>query len=336
MSIAIWGAGAIGGTIGAYLVRAGHDILFVDNDREHVAAMNDSGLNIIGTVEEFAVPVKAVTPENVSGQFDTILLATKVQHTQDALEHIAPHLSDSGYVVSAQNGLSELFIQQAIGKERTIGALINFGADYQAPGKIIFGGGGGVVLGEVDGTVSERLEQLQSILLDFDPEVVISNDIMGKLWGKQVFAAIVFVTALTNESVADSLSNTAYRDVYVEAAREIAMLAKKLGASPKGFMSFEPEIFAADISQSKVDASMAALITMNRGSGKTHSGIWRDLAIRKRKTEVAMFDVILAEAERLHMPLLFTRHWINMIHEVEDGKRPLDLANLDELKSILK
>lgn len=336
MSIVIWGAGAIGGTIGAHLVRAGHDILFVDSDREHVAAMNDSGLNIIGPAEEFAVPVKAIAPEHVSGEFDKILLATKVQHTKDALEQIMPHLSAGGYVVSAQNGLSELFMQQVIGKERTIGALINFGADYQAPGKITYGGGGGIFLGEIDGTISERLKQLQGTLLDFDPEVVTTDNIMAKLWGKQVFAAIVFVTSLTNESVADSLSNTAYRDVYVAAAREIVMLAEKVGLSPRGFMSFEPKHFAVDASQREVDASIVALIASNRESGKTHSGIWRDLAIRKRKTEVAMFDVILAEGERLNMPLRFTRHWINMIREVEDGKRPLHLANLDELKSILQ
>ena len=335
MSIAIWGAGAIGGTIGAYLARAGHDILFVDNDSEHVDAINKNGLNIIGPVEEFSVQVKATVPENLTGKFDKIFLATKAQHTKEAMETIEPHLTKDGYVLSAQNGLNELIIQKIVGKERTIGALVNFGADYHAPGEIFFGGFGVVVLGEIDGASTERLKQLHTIMLDFDENAITTDDILGYLWGKEIFAPIVFITALTNEPVADALSDKTYRDVYVEAAREVLMLAKALGASPKGFDSFNPEVFLPSVNSSKVDASIDALVALNRKSGKTHSGVWRDLAVRRRPTEVAMFDVILKEGKRLNVPLPFTQRWINMIHEIEEGKRSQALSNLDELKAML-
>jgi 2-dehydropantoate 2-reductase len=75
--ILIWGAGAIGGTIGAYLVRAGEDVLFVDSAADHVAAMNSDGLAIEGPIEQFTVPVKAVLPQDVSGRFARILLCVK-------------------------------------------------------------------------------------------------------------------------------------------------------------------------------------------------------------------------------------------------------------------
>ena len=336
MSLVIWGAGAIGGTIGAFLARAGHDTLLVDNDPEHVAAINDDDLKIIGPVEEFSVSVRATTPENVRGEFDKVFLATKAQNTRDAIEAIKPHLTEDGYVLSAQNGLNELIIQDVVGKNRTVGALVNFGADYQAPGQILFGGRGSVVLGEVDGAITERLKQLQSIMSDFDDAAAITDNISGYLWGKMVFGAIVFITALTNEAVADALADPTYRSIYTEAAREIVMLAAELGAEPKGFDSFDPDVFLPEFDPSKVDASFDALIALNRESGKTHSGVWRDLAIRKRRTEVAMYDVILAEGERLNMPLLFTRQWIKMIHEIEEGNRQLGIANLDELRANLK
>ncbi|MEH6517323.1 MAG: 2-dehydropantoate 2-reductase [Halioglobus sp.] len=335
MAICIWGAGAIGGTIGAYLARAGHDILLVDNDSNHVNAINSDGLKIIGPVEEFSVSVKATIPKNVTGKFDQIFLATKTQNTQEAIAAIKPHLTEDGYVLSAQNGLNELIIQKVVGKERTVGALVNFGADYHAPGQILFGGRGAVVLGELDGAITDRLKELHSTMLDFEENSTTTDDILGSLWGKEVFGAIVFITALSNESVADSLADTTYRSVYVEAAREILMLAEKLGARPKGFDAFDPEVFRPWVDASAVDASIDALVAMNRTSGKSHSGIWRDLAVRKRRTEVTMFDVILEEGRRLSVPLRFTQHWTTMIHEIEEGKRSLDVANLDELKAKL-
>ena len=336
MSIVIWGAGAIGGTIGAFLARAGNDVLFVDNDSEHVNAINDDGIDIIGPVEEFSIRVKATTPENLTGKYDKIFLATKAQNTREATEAIKPHLTDEGYVLSAQNGLNELIIQEIVGKKRTVGALINFGADYHAPGQILFGGRGTVVLGEMDGAITERLKELHSVMLDFEENAALTDDISGYLWGKVIFGAIVFITALTNEPVADALADRSYRSVYVEAAREVSMLAKKLGANPKGFDSFDPGVFLPDVHSDNVDASMDALIALNRESGKTHSGVWRDLAVRKRRTEVAMYDVILAEGRRLSMPLSFTRQWIDMIHEIEEGQRALGVANLDELRAMLQ
>ena len=63
----IWGAGAIGGTVGAYWRRAGHEVLFVDRDADHVAAINQSGLTLNGPIEEFTVKAQAVLPKDVKG-----------------------------------------------------------------------------------------------------------------------------------------------------------------------------------------------------------------------------------------------------------------------------
>jgi 2-dehydropantoate 2-reductase len=75
--IVVWGAGAIGGTVGAFLVRAGLDVLFVDNAEDHVQAMQTDGLSIEGPLEEFTVAVQAATPDRVMGHFDRIFLCVK-------------------------------------------------------------------------------------------------------------------------------------------------------------------------------------------------------------------------------------------------------------------
>ena len=132
-SIVIWGSGAIGGTIGAHLSRAGHDVLFVDLVPEHVAAIEAGRLAIEGPIASFTAGGRAVTPERITGRHKLIILAVKAHHTEAATRALAPHLAEDGAIVSCQNGLNELVIAEIVGRERTIGAFVNFGADYLEP-----------------------------------------------------------------------------------------------------------------------------------------------------------------------------------------------------------
>ena len=145
--VLIWGAGAIGGTVGAYLARAGQGVHFVDRDAEHVAAINGRGLEITGPIAEFRVAAPASAPADVRGRFATIFLCVKAQDTADASRALLPHLTDDGYVVSAQNGLNELTIAKILGEPRTMGCFVNFGADWLGPGRILYGNRGAVVIG---------------------------------------------------------------------------------------------------------------------------------------------------------------------------------------------
>jgi len=334
MRIVIWGAGAIGGTLGAYLIRAGHDILFVDVVEEHVAAINHSGLQISGPVDEFTVEARAVLPPQLREKYPIILLCTKAQHTKVATKTLVDFLADDGYVMSVQNGLNELIIREIVGSDRTLGAFINFSADYHAPGKILFGGRGAVVVGELKGAITPRLEEIGAAFRDFDEDTVITEDLWGYLWGKEAYGAMLFVSALTNESIADALADPKYRDLYIRAAQEILEVAAQIGVEARGFNGFEPALFVAkDIDGIK--RSLDTLVAFNRRSAKTHSGIWRDLAVRKRRTEVIMYEPILAQGEKIGLDLPLTRRWIEMIREIEDGRRPQALSNLDELKAVL-
>ncbi len=285
-TLLIWGAGAIGGTIGAYLARAGHDILLVDSAADHVAAMQRHGLAIEGPIETFTTPVHAATPDQVEGRFDRILLAVKAHHTEAATRMLHPHLAPGGYVASFQNGLNELVIADVVGPANVVGAFVNFGADYLEPGKILYGGRGACVVGEVDGPVSPRVTALRDVLADFESDAIATDDIMGYLWGKLGYGALLFATALTDDSIADVLDDKAHRAVLTATAREAIAVASASGLTPRGFNGFDPAAFAPGGGQAATAASMDAMVAFNRRSAKSHSGIWRDLAIRKRRTEV--------------------------------------------------
>jgi 2-dehydropantoate 2-reductase len=215
MDLLIWGAGAIGGTIGAYLARAGHGVTLVDREDAHIDAINAHGLRIVGPVDELTVHATAYPPARVEGRYDTILLCVKAQDTESAVQALHPHLSPEGYVVSVQNGLNELVIEQAIGRARTVGSFVNFGADYHEPGVILFSGRGAVVLGELDGAMTPRLHTLHRVFLDFDADAITTPNIWGYLWGKLAYGAQLFATALTHESIAEAFADANYRGVYI-------------------------------------------------------------------------------------------------------------------------
>ena len=104
MRAAVYGAGALGTVLGAALTRSGADVELVSRDQEHVDALNRSGARITG-LREWTVPVKACTPQQMSGRYDVILLLTKQMANTAALPRLAEHLAPDGIVCALQNGI---------------------------------------------------------------------------------------------------------------------------------------------------------------------------------------------------------------------------------------
>jgi 2-dehydropantoate 2-reductase len=329
-TILIWGAGAIGGTLGAYLTRAGEDVVLVDIVEPHVEAMNRDGLAIEGPVETFRQPVKALTPDQVTGRYKRIILAVKAHHTRDAVRALKDHLADDGSVLSAQNGLNELVIAEEIGAERTVGCFVNFGADWLEPGRILFGNRAAVAVGEIDGRITDRTKDYHRLLSLFEPKAVLTDNIWGYLWGKLGYGALLFVTALTNASMSENLASEKHFPVFRRVGQEVMAVAKARGVSPLGFNGFDPEAFMPGASEEAARRSVADMAEFNRHTAKTHSGIWRDLAVRKRKTEVdAQLAIIADLGDEAGIPTPALRKLVGLIHDLEDGRRELSWSTLD-------
>ena len=330
--ILIWGAGAIGGTLGAYLARAGEDVLMVDVVEDHVRAMNAEGLSIEGPVEVFRQRLKAAMPAEVTGTYGRIVLAVKAHHTEAAAKALAPHLATDGVVVSAQNGLNEIAISKVVGEKRTMGCFVNFGADWHGPGQILYGNRGFVALGELDGKTTPRLKDMHRLFSILEPNAVMTDNIWGYLWGKLGYGAQLFATALTNASMSENLASERHFPVFDRVAREVMAVASKRCVSPLGFNGFEPAAFLPGASDAAARKSVAALAEYNRHTAKTHSGIWRDLAVRKRKTEVdAQIAVVSPLAREVGLKTPVLDHLVELIHDIEDGRLEQSWETLDRL-----
>ncbi len=332
MRCLVWGAGAIGGTMAAGLARAGHDVTVVDTVDEHVAAINRTGLRITGPISAFTARVPAFTPESVAGVWDTIVLATKAHHTEAAARALLRHLSAAGCVISAQNGLNELTIADVVGPERTVGAFVNFGADYLEPGVLHYGGRGAVVVGEIDGRVTPRAVAIRNAWTDFDDRAIVTPNIWGYLWGKEAYGAMLFATALTNESIADALALPTYRDLYIALAREMLAVADARGVTPEAFDGFDPAAYLPLAPPGAAARSLDDLVAFNRRSAKTHSGIWRDLAVRKRRTEVdAQLGTVVTLGRQAGVATPLTARLVELMHDIENGVRAQSLDTLSVL-----
>ncbi|WP_282606739.1 ketopantoate reductase family protein [Pelagibius sp. Alg239-R121] len=322
-TLLIWGAGAIGGTLGAYWARAGLDVLMVDVVAEHAEACSTRGLTIEGPVDEFCQIVPTVTPDQLEGTYSCIVLAVKAHHTQAALRDLTPHLADDGYVLSAQNGLNELFIARSLGEARTMGCFVNFGADWHGAGRILFGNRGAVVVGEAYGDNGDRARRMHELLSIFEPDAVLTDDIWAYLWGKLGYGAMLFATALTDDSMTANFDDPARTRAWVTLGREVMSVAAARNVMPKGFNGFEPAAFMPGASYADAEASVAALAEFNRHTAKTHSGIWRDLAVRKRPTEVdAQIGIIAEVAADCGIGTPGLQALVELIHDIEQGRRP--------------
>ena len=330
--VVIWGGGAIGGTLAAYWARVGIPVLLVDIVREHVEACRTTGLSIEGPVENFTQVVPAATPDEVDGVYTRIVLAVKAHATERALDSLLPHLAPDGFILSAQNGLNEITIARRAGEGRTIGCFVNFGADWLGPGRILFGNRAAVVVGEIAGEVRPRTVEIHRLLRIFEPEAVLTDNIWGYLWGKLGYGAMLFATALTDDSMSENFADPARFAVFDRLGREVMAVARARNVRPVGFNGFDPAAFMAEAPKSASRASIAALAEFNRHSAKTHSGIWRDLAVRKRRTEVDPQIGAIAElGKEVRVDTPAIRTLVGLIHDIENGRRPQSFATFQVL-----
>lgn len=328
--ILIWGAGAIGGVIAAYLAHAGFPVIAVDASEAHVDAIRRDGIRISGPVDDFTQALPAFTPETITGQYDIIMLSVKAQHTETAVQQLLPHLSPEGVVLSLQNGLNELRIADLVGKHRSLCGFVNFAADYIEPGHILYGNAGALMIGEHDKGVTPRLQALESMLQHYHPDVRAVDDIWAYKWGKLAYGSLLFLTAVSDETIADSVSCPDFAPAFTRLVSEVLSVARAAGVAPTGFDGFDPEAFASGDADA-ARASLDAIADHYRHSAKQRSGVYRDLAVRKRKTEI---DSQIGEIPRIARPLGLqtpvTDLLIRYIHEIEDGARPMRRENLAE------
>jgi 2-dehydropantoate 2-reductase len=164
-----------------------------------------------------------------------------------------------------------------------------------------------------------------------EPDAVKTDNIWGYLWGKCGYGALLFATALTPASMSDAMTPAATRCVYAKLGSEVMQLAAAEGVAPLGFNGFDPKAFL-EHDTAGIDVAIDAMVAHNRKTAKTHSGIYRDLAVRKRKTEVdAQIGVLVKIGRARGIPTPALAMLCDLIHDIEDGKRAQSTDLLEQM-----
>jgi 2-dehydropantoate 2-reductase len=255
----------------------------------------------------------------------------KSHDTEAAVAPIVPLLVSDEYVVSLQNGLEEPKIARAVGADRTIGAFITTGAHYVGPGRLFFGGAGSIRIGELDGRTTPRLEALRETFSVYQPTEITAN-VLGYLWGKLALGCVYFATALVDVDFLEIIDCTRYLPLLTEVGAEAVAVANARGVRLESFDNFDPNTLTFGMDPSTVHSVWEGERAFWRTLEVRRTGIWRDLAIRKRKTEAeGQLGVLIREADELGVPVPRNRAVYRLIQEIERGERGFDWRNLDEV-----
>lgn len=300
----IVGGGAIGGTLAAHLASNEAQVQIVDTDLQHVRAINSNGLRIDSPSGSLKVEVPAYSLADAPNELGFVLLAVKSQATDEATQWVSRRLNANGCIASMQNGLNEAKIARVVGPGRTIAAFVDLFADVVSPGVIADGGTGTIAIGEYCGGISRRCEILASDLLTWGSPVL-SENIDGYLWSKLAFGSMLTATAFVDEDMSVVIDK--YEAEMLDLVREVFSVSDSMGIQLEPFDAFFPNNLRVSTSREIVEDSLAKLRTWLQGQTKTRSGIWRDLNVRNRPTEVESQFVPVIEIARLkkiEVPLL--------------------------------
>ena len=171
MQMLIVGIGALGGTIAARALRAGLPVRLAARNTDSAEALRRSGLRVSGIggeVRADAIDVAAVEDYGKGDQFDLILLATKAQDALEVAPHVVGLLAPEGVMLPIQNGGVARVLADRLGEDKILGGFSNLGATMVEPGVYEQKNAGHLLIGELAGGVSERVERVARVVRSSD------------------------------------------------------------------------------------------------------------------------------------------------------------------------
>lgn len=332
--IAVIGSGAIGSVLGGRMAAAGIDVWLLDGWAEHVAAMREQGLLIDGVRGELRTPVRALPYDALDELPDAIaigFLAAKSYDTEALIERVRPYLAPDGVIVSVQNGLNEETIARMIGAERTIGAVTRLSAALIGPGHaremrqpVPFG------LGELDGRITERLQRIAALMEPAAP-CELTDNIWGKLWSKLMLNAVVNpICGISGLTAGQAWEHPSARPILFRVCQEGVDVGRALGVRFEPTGGLDMELVATRDPALRPRAEEQA-DQYARASQLVKPSMLQDLE-KGRRTEIAYLNgYIVRKARELGREAPVNAALVRMVQEIEAGKRPIAVANLEEL-----
>ena len=243
MTVAVVGAGAIGGLLGAHLSRSGQDVVLIARG-PHLAAMQERGLTVRTAGAEFTTHPRCTADMAAIAEADVVFLTLKAHSIPPVAPAIGAALSSGSCVVGAMNGIPWWYfrdrhletvdpggvIARSIPYEQVVGCVVYPAATLVAPGVVEHEEGNRFSVGEPDGIKSDRVQAISSMLAAAGFKAPVQARLRAEIWLKVVGNATLNpVSALTRATLRHMFADRATRDLIRTMMEEVAAVARSLG-----------------------------------------------------------------------------------------------------------
>ncbi len=335
MRAAIYGAGAMGTVLGAFLSRAGVQIDLITRNVAHVNALKTRGATIGGTVN-FTVPVTALTPAEMTGEYDIIFLMTKQRENSAICNFLKDYLAADGAVCTMQNGLPEPSVAAVVGEERTLGCAVSWGATFKGegcavltsdPSKLTFALGG-------YNAGNPKIAEAAALLKNMGP-VAVEENFLGARWAKlavnSAFSSLSAITGLTFGEVARGRES---KKIALALLNEAFAVAAACGVRIAKIQGHDiVKIYGCRGGLKKMIALKLLPLAM-KNHGDIVSGMYYDLKAGKKCDIYYINGVIAHSAKNFGVPVPYNLKVLSAAQRIMDGQLEISPQNIGLLTGL--
>lgn len=329
--ICVIGPGAIGGVVAAVLTQNGYNTQLVVKYPELAQKISSKGLEVEGFLGRHTIQIPSVArPDELSGTFDYVLIATKAYGLVDAAREMLPFLHENSRVVSMQNGICGDMLAEVVGVQRTIGCVVGFGGTMREPGRVDMTSGGELIIGNWKREPDKELEELVPILSHV-VETRVTSEIIPELYSKLIInACITTLGVICGQSLGEMLTRRIARNLFIEVIREAVAVANamdiKVPPGAAGKLDYYKFLAPGPLSGLKRHLTIRVIGIKYR---RLKSSSLQSLK-RGRKTEVYNYNgYIAAKGRELGVPTPVNEKLTLMVSEIEQGTRQITPENFN-------
>ncbi|MEA3460968.1 MAG: 2-dehydropantoate 2-reductase [Bacteroidota bacterium] len=331
--ICIIGPGAVGGVVAALLTREAYHCQLVAKYPDLTQKISSQGIQVKGVCGNFTIQVPSVArPDELSGRFDYVLIATKADGLVEAAREVLPFLHENSRVISMQNGICEEMLAAIVGAQRTIGCVVGFGATMHEPGKVEMTSGGELIIGNWNREPDKEVEQL-AVILNHVVETRITGEVFQELYSKLIInSCITTLGVVCGQTLGEMLVKRKARNLFIEVIREAVAVADameiKVPPGAAGKLDYYKFLAHGPLSGLKRHLTIRVIGIKYR---KLKSSSLQSLE-RGRKTEVDNYNgYITAKGKELNVNTPVNVQLTHMVREIEQGRRQIIPENFKEI-----
>lgn len=342
MRVAIYGAGAMGTVLGAFLTEGGQAVDLISRNRDHVEGMKRDGATIRCVADgiEKNVAVSVLYPDEMTEKYDVIFLMTKQKDNEKILTFLKDHLTEDGIVCTTQNGLPERTVARFVGKDRAYGAAVSFGATFVGGGvmeltssmsamSVLCGGY------QNDNSKNELLKEILSKVCSVcgNPDfVTVTENLAGARFSKlainSAFSTLSTITGLTFGEVAKGRKT---KRLAVKILREAIAVAKASGVTLEPMQGHDMEKLFGGSGFLKTQVVYALLPFAMKKHKLLKSGMLGDIE-KGRKCDVDFVcGALVAAGREVGVETPVAERAVELVHGIENGLYEITPQNVDFL-----